>query len=156
MILLIMILFMDVSEISLNLYLIIYAIMLTKSPLRYNPDTGINDYGSRLIKLWKSTCLRIRNGRDDGASNDFTFCGHNGRSVIGYLLMSFSLFPIVKSFIVYNFTDCSDHAPLHLQLFTENVSILNNSTKADEVNRNKKPTDNFKYHRIFKRQLWSA
>ncbi|CAG2237302.1 unnamed protein product [Mytilus edulis] len=42
---------------------------------RINPDTISNDYGSKLIKLCKSTGLRILNGRHkDGLSNDYTYC----------------------------------------------------------------------------------
>ncbi|VDI41426.1 Hypothetical predicted protein [Mytilus galloprovincialis] len=54
---------------------------------RNNPDAGTNDYGTKLLNLCKSSGLRIINGRHpDGLSNDFTYSGPRGMSVIDYLL----------------------------------------------------------------------
>ena len=56
-------------------------------PVRRNPDTGTNDYGSKPVNLCKSTGLRIVNGRHHEAlDNDFTYSGPRGMSVIDCLL----------------------------------------------------------------------
>ena len=50
---------------------------------RVNPDTGHNEYGTRLLQLCKATGLRIVNGRHkDGDSNSYTYSGPRGSSVI--------------------------------------------------------------------------
>ena len=60
-------------------------------------------------------------------------------SVIDYLLMPFILFPMVKNFIVCNFTQFSDHAPLHVQLFTKKLNVANNANNYAEPNGNPRP-----------------
>jgi hypothetical protein len=43
---------------------------------RMNPDKSRNEYGSKLLKLCKSTGLRILNGRHgSGFANDYAYCG---------------------------------------------------------------------------------
>ncbi|CAG2249458.1 unnamed protein product [Mytilus edulis] len=120
--------------------------------VRNNPDNNTNCYGPKLISLCKASGLRILNGRHkNGFANDFTFCGANGMSVIDYLLVPVSLFPIVRQLIVSNFTTFSDHAFLHIQL-----SLLcnkQNSTRfPDDENREKLSQDKFKWNDELKEQ----
>ena len=87
---------------------------------RNNPDAGTNDYGSKLLNLCKSSGLRIINGRHpDGLSNDFTYSGPRGMSVIDYLLAKPINIEKVLKFITSNFTTYSDHAPIHVQFKTD-------------------------------------
>jgi hypothetical protein len=52
-----------------------------------NPDKSRNEYGFKLLKLCKSTGLRILNGRHgSGFANDYTYCGATSLSVIDYLI----------------------------------------------------------------------
>ncbi|CAG2192026.1 unnamed protein product [Mytilus edulis] len=91
---------------------------------RINPDTISNDYGSKLIKLCKSTGLRILNGRHkDGLSNDYTYCGPKSFSVIDYFLTTVDLFSTIDKFIISSFTQFSDHASLHLEIKIKNVNF---------------------------------
>lgn len=53
-------------------------------PVRINPDKVVNEYGSKLLSLCKSSGLRILNGRHKHAlDRDYTFCGARGLSVVG-------------------------------------------------------------------------
>ena len=84
---------------------------------RINPDQGNNEYGTRLLALCRSTSLGILNGRHRGGfSNGFTFCGANGLSVIDYVLTSQNCFSHFEKYIVCNFNEFSDNAPLHVEL----------------------------------------
>ena len=86
-------------------------------PVRRNPDQGTNEFGTKLLNLCRGTGLRIMNGRHkDGLSNDFTFCGSRGMSVVDYLLTQRENFDIVSQFIICNLTAFSDHDPLHVCL----------------------------------------
>lgn len=103
-----------------------------KYDVRVNPDNVVNQFGNRLIDLCKSSSIRIFNGRDvDGFSNDYTYCGHNGMSVIDYLILNPSLFHCVKMFIVCDFNVLSDHAPLHLQMYTRSSLDERGTARAD-------------------------
>jgi exonuclease III len=84
---------------------------------RVNPDTGRNDFGPRLLNLCKSTGIRIVNGRHkDGLANDYTYHGPRGLSVIDYLLSTPDMFKYFVKFMIADFNEYSDHAPLHLEL----------------------------------------
>ncbi|CAG2220269.1 unnamed protein product [Mytilus edulis] len=86
-------------------------------PKRVNPDLNTNIYGSKIISMCKSSGLRIVNGRHkNGFSNDFTYCGPIGMSVLDYFIVPSFYFPNINQFIVSNFTTYSDHAFLHLEL----------------------------------------
>lgn len=79
-------------------------------PLRVNPDKVVNDYGSKLLSLCKSSGLRILNGRHKEAMDrDYTFMG-----VVDYCISTPDVFHITEQFIVSNFTVFSDHSPLHI------------------------------------------
>ncbi|CAC5405072.1 unnamed protein product [Mytilus coruscus] len=121
--------------------------------VRNNPDNNTNCYGPKLIWLCKASGLRILNGRHkNGLANDFTFCGMNGVSVIDYLLVPVSLFPIVRQLIVSNFTTFSDHAFLHIQL-----SLLCNERNSkrfpDGENGKKLSQDKFKWNDELKKTM---
>ena len=79
--------------------------------------------------------MRILNGRHTGGiSNDFTFNGARGMSVIDYVLTPPASFPIVSKFIVCNFNEYSDHAPLHVELA---VSYLYPQVENNELSTGK-------------------
>jgi hypothetical protein len=63
---------------------------------RMNPDKSRNEYCSKLLKLCKSTGLRILNGRHrSGYANDYAYCGATSLSVIDYLISIIDLFNYV-------------------------------------------------------------
>lgn len=119
---------------------------------RINPDNVRNEYGTRLLNLCKATGLRILNGRDpDKFSNDFTFNGTNGMSTIDYLIANPVLFPHIKTFIVCNFTEYSDHAPLHVEL---RVRVSRDAPITDESTGVSRPT--YKWNEQYKEQCLVA
>ncbi|KAK3096267.1 hypothetical protein FSP39_025128 [Pinctada imbricata] len=84
---------------------------------RNNMDKGINTFGHRLLSLCKSSGLRIVNGRHLNDQNgNFTFCGTNGLSLIDYLVTKSENFTDIYDFCSGNFTEFSDHSPLHFSL----------------------------------------
>ena len=84
---------------------------------RVNPDNTTNDYGYKLLSLCQSSGLRILNGRHpENKSNDFTFAGSRGLSVVDYLITSAEMFQFIPSFVVSDFNTYSDHAPLIFDL----------------------------------------
>ena len=73
------------------------------------------------------------NGRHSNYSQDFTYCGPNGCSVVDYLLSKPDMFDFVKKFIVCNFNTYSDHAPLHVEfncLAVDKVSVQAENDKS--------------------------
>ena len=91
---------------------------------RINPDPTVNDFGFKLLTLCKSSGLRILNGRHpDGNSNDFTFAGSRGLSVVDYIVTTPDIFPYVKSFEVADFNIFSDHAPLYSVLQCKTIPV---------------------------------
>ncbi|MEW8547527.1 MAG: reverse transcriptase family protein, partial [Candidatus Thiodiazotropha sp.] len=83
--------------------------------LRTAIDTVSNNQGAQLLDLCKSTTLRIANGRLDGNSN-FTYFCRTGSSVIDYLLLKQDCFSYINTFVVREFNEFSDHAPLQFSL----------------------------------------
>jgi hypothetical protein len=103
---------------------------------RINPDTGRNDFGPRLLNLCKSTGLRIVNGRhEDGLANAFTYHGPRGLSVIDYLLSTPDMFKYFTKFVVSDFNEYSDHAPLHLELIVRYTRDIPDDSFANSGNR---------------------
>lgn len=85
-------------------------------PLRKSLDR-ITDYnGIKLLDVCLSTGLLIGNGRlcDDQNVGKFTFCSHNGQSVVDYLLHNFCDFNTISYFDVLNFNEHSYHATITL------------------------------------------
>ena len=61
--------------------------------IRVNSINVVNDYGSKLLTVCKSSGLRIFNRRHSiGMDKDFTFVGPSGMSVVDYLLSSPDVF----------------------------------------------------------------
>lgn len=117
----------------------------SKLPVRMNPDTGHNEYGTKLLLLCKTTGLRIVNGRHKGGhANDFSFNGSRGLSTIDYLLSPVHMFDCFEKFIVCNFNAFSDHAPLHIEL---HISMNNHPCQ--------KPADSHEYTQR-KRSPWKV
>lgn len=103
---------------------------------RMNPDKSRNEYGFKLLKLCKSTGLRILNGRHgSGFANDYTYCGATSLSVIDYLISTIDLFNYVDKFIISNFNEYSDHASLHVEFLVRNVSENSNTSKVNDDNK---------------------
>jgi hypothetical protein len=71
-----------------------------------------NSHGITLLELWKSTGLRIINGRRDDSCK-YTFYSYNGCFVIDYALISDQSFSSITDFKVCDFNEWSDHARLH-------------------------------------------
>lgn len=86
--------------------------------LRSTMDTVCNSSGSKLIDICLSSDLKIVNGRlgDDSGVGQVTYMSPNGQSLIDYVLLSQSLFPLVKDFVVHDFYSCSTHAAIQLNL----------------------------------------
>jgi hypothetical protein len=86
------------SEITFYYILYYHHIRLSK---RMNPDKSRNEYGFKLLKLCKSTGLRILNGRHgSGFANDYAHCGATSLSVIDYLISTidlFNYFPVIQN-----------------------------------------------------------
>jgi hypothetical protein len=81
-------------------------------PVRVNPDVLLNDYGSKLLSMRKSSGLRILNERNKEAmGRDDTFMGARGLSVVDYCVSTPGIFELIDKFIVSNFITYSDHAP---------------------------------------------
>ena len=53
---------------------------------------------------------------------DFSFIGARGFSPVGYCVSRLDILKKVDKFIVASFTTWSDHAPLHLQFHTYNIT----------------------------------
>ena len=76
-----------------------------------------NSFGSRILKLCKSSGLRICNERFGQDSSKITFSNKNGCSITDYLLMSHdSLYNTINTFKVCDFCTFSCHAPLHVEI----------------------------------------
>ena len=80
-------------------------------------------------------------------SNDFTYCGPTGTSVIDYVLTTYDMFEYVKKFIVCNFNSYSDHAPLHIE-FKSSFHVQNRVT----MNRNVIDHSKFRWNDTFKNE----
>lgn len=89
--------------------------------VRASVDTVNNSHGIKLLDLCKSSCIRIVNGRI-GDSCKHTFYSHNGSSVIDYVLTKECNFSLLSKFTIGDFTEWSDHAPLHFSLYCNNYS----------------------------------
>lgn len=73
--------------------------------MRVNPDEVVNDYGSKLLSLCKSSGLRILNGRHtDIMDRDYTVMGARVLSVDDYCISTPDVFYITEQFIVASFT----------------------------------------------------
>ncbi|CAG2230968.1 unnamed protein product [Mytilus edulis] len=120
-------------------------------PKRVNPDLNTNSYGSKIISMCKSSGLRIVNGRHkNGFSNDFTYCGPIGMSVLDYFIVPSFYFPNINQLIVSNFTTYSDHAFLHLELNLLNT--MRNPGKCSDAMEDTERRVKYKWKDEFKEQ----
>ena len=94
-------------------------------PKRYSQDR-ITDYnGLKLLNLCQCTGLLIANGRLHGDKNigKYTFCSHNGQSIVDYMLLNFADFQTISSFDVLDFNEFSDHAPINFKINVNMVKL---------------------------------
>lgn len=100
---------------------------------RASMDKICNNYGSKLLDLCKSTCLRILNGRlgTDYDVGEFTYVSPNGASVIDYVLTKECNFGNICKFDIGTLNEWSDHTPVSFSL-TCNV-ITYETTQHDEI-----------------------
>ena len=87
---------------------------------RASLDTKSNSFGSKLLDLCKSTCMRIANGRVGNDQGHFTFVSQNGASVVDYLLSMECSFKHISCFMVNSMNEFSDHAALSYSLRCKN------------------------------------
>lgn len=100
-------------------------------PLRVNPDKVLNDYGSKLLSLCKSSGPRIFNGRHKNAMDrDYHGCERAKCCRLLYI-SSPDVFHITEQFIVSSFTVFSDQAPLHIQLKCASIATERPSAQSD-------------------------
>ena len=83
-------------------------------------DKVVNSIGYLLLNFYKQSSLRILNGRlgNDKSVVRFTYNGHNGQSVVDYILVSNELLDTVSSFSVADQNILTDHCALHCSLLT--------------------------------------
>ena len=98
---------------------------------RFSQDHIINRNGRNLLQFCKAHNLRLCNGRfgDDKGVGKFTYIGHNGKSVIDYVIMSPSLIHSITRFYVDEPNILSDHCAVYFSLRT--------ITKADDITDNR-------------------
>lgn len=82
---------------------------------RVNKDHVLDPSGRRLLLLCQTSNLIIANGRvlSDCSSGEFTYCSHNGLSVVDYLLLNPNDVQHLTDFKVLEFNEFSDHAPIY-------------------------------------------
>ena len=97
-------------------------------PSRVSEDPIINQYGRSLIDMCRQTGLRIMNGRtsEGRAHEKCTFVGHNGKSVVDYVLASENIIPLIDKFVIYEPNILSDHC---LISFTSEVTHTTENTR---------------------------
>ena len=91
--------------------------MLQLQP-RVNKDHVIDSSGRRLLLLCQMSYLIIANGRfhQDKEKRSYTYCSHNGLSIVDYLLLNPNDIPFVTDFAILEFNEFSDHAPVYFTL----------------------------------------
>jgi len=87
---------------------------------RFSEDSKCNKYGKDLIKLCKSSSLRIMNGFFKGNRNTGTFTCYTarGKSQIDYLLCDHTLYQNLVDFNIEPLTTDSDHRSLVFSFYT--------------------------------------
>lgn len=109
-------------------------------PSRANKDRVLDYYGRYLLELCQCTGLLIANGRlfNDKNIGNYTFCSHQGKSTVDYLLLNFCDFGTLSHFEISEFNEFSDHAPLSFNIYlnNQNPQHENLNTQTDtEVSR---------------------
>ncbi|MES9880358.1 MAG: reverse transcriptase family protein [Sedimenticola sp.] len=123
-------------------------------PPRVNKDHMIDTKGRSLINMCMTTGLIIANGRlhNDNNIGQYTYCSHNGMSVVDYLLMKYSDKDHISDFKILEFNEFSDHAPLLLCLQTEQTPRESRTTQTCKQTTQKLVWDESKVP-IFRNQL---
>lgn len=82
---------------------------------RVNKDHVLDPSGRRLLLLCQTSNLIIANWwvLSDCSSGEFTYCSHNGLSVVDYLLLNPNDVQHLTDFKVLEFNEFSDHAPIY-------------------------------------------
>ena len=91
---------------------------------RFSKDCIYNNYGRELLDLCKASHLRLINGRfgEDKGIGSFTCYTSRGQSTVDYHVLSESLLPRIKNFVIDPSSDLSDHCPLTTTLTETNYS----------------------------------
>ena len=117
---------------------------------RHNQDKLLNSHGHELLKILKTTDMKIINGRfgDDAGIGSFTCSNAKGRSTIDYAITSTSLLPNVAGFKVDVLDKCiSDvHSAIQLKIRFHNTSGERAASENLTANENQsKPTITMKW-----------
>ena len=98
-------------------------------------DSVINSQGRKLLDMCSTTDFNILNGSYNYANGgNYTFFGHQGNSVIDYVLSSSNM--MISHFEVAKLTEHSDHCPLHLGLKVKefrNEGITTTQKRAEQL-----------------------
>ncbi|VDI07333.1 Hypothetical predicted protein [Mytilus galloprovincialis] len=122
-------------------------------PKRVNPDLNTNSYGSKKNRMCKSSGLRIVNGRHkNGFSNDFTYCGPIGMSVLDYFIVPSFYFPNLNQLIVSNFTTYLDHAFVLVHVDLNLSNTMRNPEKCSDAMEDTERRVTYKWKDQFKKQ----
>ena len=99
---------------------------------RVSQDKTVNRFGELLLDVYKSTDVRIVNGRlhNDAQVGSFTCMIANGERLVDYLLTSYENFSIVHDFKFLPFNEFSIHAPLYFSIATQ-VFVSQRETNQD-------------------------
>lgn len=83
-------------------------------PVRKSDDKIVNAYGHRLLSLCKENSLHITNGRLEPGRCTYHCVGrgHQGSSVVDYLITNFKHFNQIVDMSVLDLTELSDHCPI--------------------------------------------
>lgn len=115
---------------------------------RTSMDNICNSSGSKLLDICLGSDLKIVNGRlgNDKDIGQFTFMSNNGQSLIDYVLLSQSLFPLVSDFVVHDFYSCSTHAPIQLNMSVKYSQPVHDDGgyKSDKIIWNDDKTNDFR------------
>ncbi|MES9881010.1 MAG: reverse transcriptase domain-containing protein [Sedimenticola sp.] len=111
-------------------------------PNRTSNDKSVNSFGLRLLSMCKEHDLRLVNGRLEPGM--FTCYTHNGCSVVDYLITSPDNFAQIKSMLVMNLTEFSDHCPIQFELNAAPCDNPNVTKLTDKIVWGPERVDEFK------------
>jgi hypothetical protein len=90
-------------------------------------DYTSNRFGDYLLDICKSTNMCILNDRscvnDKGVFTCFT---HNSKSLMDYVVTSYSNFDLIKGFKVHQCNEFSNHIPISLHILIGTCNSVNN------------------------------
>ena len=109
---------------------------------RFSNDKGrVNSFGHKLLDMYKSTGLRIVNGRigEDRGIGNLTCITANGTSLVDYVLRDIQLFNIFCHFKVCDTNEFSDHCIVECSILSQMPRISTN--RYCDVNTMKRKND---------------